>query len=105
MRQFLRKHLDEVTNQKSKGRNFKKRVRTYSDSQFAEEVNPPLNAPKWTICGYDGPLKRIVASNNEDEDENMNNGHERQQRQRGHERQGHEHRQKKKKRNSQSSSQ
>lgn len=76
--------MDEVTNQKSNGRNLKKRVRTYSDSQLAEEVNPPLNAPKWTISGYNGPLKRLVASvysddeNEEDADtENTNNGHER----------------------------
>lgn len=94
MRQFLRGYLDEVTNQKTKGRNLKKRVRTYSDSQLAEEVNPPLNAPKWTISGYNGPLKRLVASvHSEDEEEedaetrNMNNDHERQQRQRGHEHQ------------------
>ena len=53
---FLRK-LDEV---KSKGR--KQRARTYSEDKFAEEVNPPSNAPKWTITGYNGPLRRLVCS-------------------------------------------
>ena len=86
MRQFLRKYLDGVANQKLNGRNLMQRVRTYSDSQLAEEANPPLNAPKWAISGYNGPLKRLVASvysgdeNEEDADEaeNINNGHERQ---------------------------
>ncbi|GES92031.1 hypothetical protein RCL_jg25875.t1 [Rhizophagus clarus] len=85
LQQFLRGYLDEVTNQKSKGRNFKKHIQTYSDSQLVEEVNPPLNAPKWIISGYNGPLKRLVASiHSDDEDEGdteKDNGHERQQRQ------------------------
>ncbi|GBB87941.1 hypothetical protein RclHR1_14430006 [Rhizophagus clarus] len=96
LQQFLRGYLDEVTNQKSKGRNFKKRVWTYSDFQLVEEVNPPLNASKWTISGYNSPLKRLVASvHSDDEDEGdteKDNGHEHQQCQRGH-----EHRQKKRK--------
>ena len=60
--------MDGVTSQKSNGRNRKQRVQTYSDSQLAEEANPPLNAPKWTVSGsgYNGPLKRLLDENEED---------------------------------------
>ncbi|GBB97637.1 hypothetical protein RclHR1_03020015 [Rhizophagus clarus] len=78
-------YLDKVTNQKSKSHNFKKCVWIYSDSQLVEEINPPLNAPKWTISGYNGPLKRLVASiHSDDEDEGdteKDNSHEHQQHQ------------------------
>ena len=71
---FLRKHLDEVTNQKSKGR--KLRARTYSDFQFA------FKCPKWTITGYNGPLRNLVYSDNGNEEESgteNTNNHKRRQ--------------------------
>ena len=84
LRLFLRKYLDEVTNQKSKGR--KQRFWTYSCSQFTEEVNPPLNAPKWTMSGYNGPLKKLMSSvcsgdeNEEDTDNETTNNHQQKRR-------------------------
>jgi hypothetical protein len=77
LRLFLRKHLDEVTNQKSNGR--KQRVRICSD-QFSEELSPPSSAPEWTKSGYNGPLRRRVVSVDEnEEDASEIDSHERQQ--------------------------
>ena len=52
-------NLDDVANQKSNGRY--KCDRIFSDSPFADKTKPPKNAPKWTINGYNGPLRRQVA--------------------------------------------
>ena len=76
--------LDEVTNWKCRIPNRNQRVQIYSESQFAEEVNPPLHAPKWTRSGYNGPLKRLVVSEDEEdhhtEPKNTNNGRKKKKR-------------------------
>lgn len=68
---FLQKYLDEAATNKG-GR--KQRVRVRSDSYSYSELNPPADAPKWTIAGYNGPLKKKVQlhcsdNNGEENDE------------------------------------
>ena len=56
MRKFLRNYIDNLT---SSTRRTRKRVQ--DDSQFvASEKKAPVNAPKWTLTGYNGTLSSYI---------------------------------------------
>ena len=52
----MREYVDKLFDETSKVQ--KKRKRTYSNKIVSGKV--PSNAPRWTLAGYNGPIKEAV---------------------------------------------
>jgi hypothetical protein len=68
---FLRDYLDAIFYQQNPNR--RKRTRVYDNLSYANEVEAPLNAPRWTRSGYNGSMraeiKKAISKNSEKDDE------------------------------------